>query len=216
MSQYCSFYLDGTQRFESLVKCYYYQSEGKLNTVYNRHILLRLTLPIHLALTIIFATNLHILRATASLLSGIFTLNQKKIESSSRDLLSTCIELIVLPIFGLIALIYPKMGIRVMGDFTACMHEEYIEIRQQDKCVDKIANFINGFIRGLFALPIGLVTSTIQVLTAPFIANPNEGKAGILVIFFSLLSPILGIVAGKFQSIDTMIHRIHCIETQHV
>ncbi|NGX55669.1 MAG: hypothetical protein KR126chlam2_01308 [Chlamydiae bacterium] len=135
-----------------------------------KHTYIRLTLPLHFALTIIRTIGGQALRGTGMIVAGLLTLDFKsdgKIVFGLTDYLSLVVEAVVLPLLGILAIVKPHAvsaflhkddnSNRVDRTINRDSHENYIDYEFKG---DRWNTFITGTVWAITSVPNRFLTSS--------------------------------------------------------
>lgn len=208
-------HLESLLRFHDIAEQFFYEDKGDVkketSQPFFQYVVFRLTLPIQLALSLIQSVTLHILRAIASTLCGILTLDGRKILEGLNDIVSCMIETVALVLFATLTFFLPKTGIKASHKFLNLFHEDFIEERQRARPLEGLSKVIVGIVRGVFALPLGIALSSLQIINGTLIGRKDLVKDGCVALFASFIVPFIALSATCSDKTNQFVHNFHCI-----
>lgn len=207
--------LDGAYFLHKVADDYGYgQSQNRVNSL-KKHVWSRLTFLAQAILALVHAVVVQTLRAISSFISGILTLQGKRIRDAGIDVLSILIQVIALPILGIVGTFLPKTVFDLCPYTLLKNPKDNAESYSSPCCYRLIDHEITGFVHGIFGCPSGIVSGTISIVSGLIALRSLRIKHGIKIVAHGFLSPVWGIISGCSHPSFRNAIRIHQSHKQH-
>lgn len=159
-------------------------------------VMLRLRLPVVIALAVIQSLVLHVFRFFTYLMAGILTLSFKKIFQAIKELVSLPIEIIALLISGLVALFFRKAAILLLDQVLLLDKRkpgQLIIERYGKNSIGQFSKYITCFVRGIFVSTFALIFCSLAVIKNIIRANSGSLRNSLALLFYGTMAPFIAL-----------------------
>lgn len=194
-------YLDGIFTFDATLDCYL---KDEVSWV-KKELWSRITLLVQAALYIINTVVMQGLRSAGSLIAGILTVDERKLQNGCNDLLSILVQVVTLAVLGVFGTFHPK----VASQLAKKLLNRKTMKDPSSSCASVLRLAITGVVRGILGMPIGIVDGVTMGISGVICGSKGQFNLAARHFKEAFLSPLLGFVVTRFSSAKETVWDLH-------